>query len=187
MSRRSRRTRGVHVRRLDDLRTGHLSELTAVLTVDQISLIRLGVLEDVRQTVSRRVIGEVVGVVRRGEDEELAVFEGLDVDTLETVNRGADVGGQGVEVADEILHRLALKRGVLLQRGVQVVHVRRVMLAVMDLHRHLVDVRLERIVLVGKFRECERHCGALLRWDWNDRGGTKVARANERCSCAQNR
>ena len=44
-----------------------------------------------------------------------------------------------------------------LQRLVQIRHVSVVMLAVMDLHRHLVDVRLQRVGRVGQWRKCEWH------------------------------
>ena len=40
--------------------------------------------------------------------------------------------------------------GMLLERGVEIVHIRGVVLAVMNLHRLLVDVRLEG---VGRVRE----------------------------------
>ena len=43
------------------------------------------------------------------------------------------------------------------QRLVQIGHVGVVMLAVMDLHRHLVDVRLQRVGRVGQRRKCEWH------------------------------
>ena len=45
----------------------------------------------------------------------------------------------------QFLDALRLQLGMLLQRGVQVRHVRVVMLAVMNLHRLLVDVRFERV------------------------------------------
>ena len=50
----------------------------------------------------------------------------------------------------QILDALRLQLGMLLERGVQVGDVGVVMLPVMDLHRLLVDVRLERIGGVGK-------------------------------------
>ena len=53
---------------------------------------------------------------------------------------------------DQILDALALQLGVLLERRVEVVHVRRVVLVVVDLHRLFVDVRLQRVVVVGKRR-----------------------------------
>ena len=66
--------------------------------------------------------------------------------------------GTRVDAADQILGALLLQLGMLLQRGVQVVHVRRMMLVVVNLHRLLVDVRLERGVVVGQRRNCMRHC-----------------------------
>ena len=48
--------------------------------------------------------------------------------------------------------------GRLLDRRVQVVDVRLMMLAVMDLHRLRVDVRLERVVGVRERRQRKGHC-----------------------------
>ena len=58
--------------------------------------------------------------------------------------------GTASEVLDQILGALALQLGVLLERGVQVVDVGLMMLAVMDLHRLRVDVRLERGEVIGQ-------------------------------------
>src|SRR3954470_16598139 len=44
-----------------------------------------------------------------------------------------------------------------LEGGVGLVHIGLVMLVVMDAHRLLVDVRLERVVVVGKVRYLECH------------------------------
>src|SRR5262245_61393991 len=49
-----------------------------------------------------------------------------------------------------------------LQRGIKVVHVGLMMLAVMDLHRHFVDVRFERVGRVRKRRKCVSHRNVLL-------------------------
>jgi hypothetical protein len=52
--------------------------------------------------------------------------------------------GHGRQILDEIVGALALQFRVLLERRIQVVHIRRVMLAVMNLHRLRIDVRFER-------------------------------------------
>ena len=71
--------------------------------------------------------------------------------------------GTGAEVLDQILGALALQLRMLLERGVQVVDVRRVMLAVMNLHRLRVDVRLERGEVVRKRGQADGPCERLLR------------------------
>ena len=65
----------------------------------------------------------------------------------------ADVLGHGVDVLDQILDALALQLGVLVERRVEVVDVRRVVLVVMDPHRLFVDVGLQRVVIVGQWRK----------------------------------
>ena len=65
-------------------------------------------------------------------------------------HRGADVSGTVLMLLQQILDALRLQLGMLLERGVQIRHVGLVMLAVMNLHRLLVDVRFER---VGRRRE----------------------------------
>ena len=71
--------------------------------------------------------------------------------------------GTRVDAAEQILDALRLQLGMLLERGVEVVHVGLVMLAVMDLHRLLVDVRLERVEVVGKRRKLREPSNVLLR------------------------
>jgi len=56
--------------------------------------------------------------------------------------------GHLVDVAQNVLDVLARQVGMTLQRRVQVVDIRGVVLVVMDLHRLGVDVRLERGVVV---------------------------------------
>ena len=51
--------------------------------------------------------------------------------------------GQGGQVGDQGLDRLALVVGMILERGVQIVDVRRMMLVVMNLHGLGVNVRLQ--------------------------------------------
>jgi hypothetical protein len=54
-----------------------------------------------------------------------------------------------VQVRQHLLDRLAVERRAG-ERGVRLVHVGLVVLVVMELHRRLVDVRLERVVGVGE-------------------------------------
>ena len=75
---------------------------------------------------------------------------------------GADRLGQRVEVLDQLLDRLALQLGELLERGVEVVDVGLVVLAVMNLHRLRVDVRLERVERVRQGGEFVGHVSAPL-------------------------
>ena len=70
--------------------------------------------------------------------------------------------GTRVDVAKQILDALRLQLGMLLERRVQVGDVRLVMLAVMNLHRLLVDVRFERIGRVGERRKRVSHRTFLL-------------------------
>ena len=57
---------------------------------------------------------------------------------------GADVfGNRGAVVGEQFLDRFILQVGMRFERLVQVRHVGAVVLLVMDLHRGLVDVRLE--------------------------------------------
>ena len=65
--------------------------------------------------------------------------------------------GHGVEVGDEFLHRFGRQLGAVLQRLVEVGHVRRVVLVVVDLHGLRVDVRFERFLGVGQGRQFVRH------------------------------
>ena len=58
--------------------------------------------------------------------------------------------GTADRFANQVLGALALQLGMLLERRVEVVHIRLVMLAVVNLHRLRVDVRLERGEVVGQ-------------------------------------
>ncbi len=64
-------------------------------------------------------------------------------------HRGANVFGDGVEVADEVLDRFAFEVGFAFERLVQIGDVSLVMFVVMDLHRLCIDVRLQGVVRVG--------------------------------------
>ena len=69
----------------------------------------------------------------------------------------ADRLGNGGEVGDELVHRPGGKLGMILERIVQVVDVRGVVLVVMDFHRAGVDVGLECRESVGKSGKCVGH------------------------------
>ena len=62
--------------------------------------------------------------------------------------------------------------GSRLQRLVQVGDVSVVVLAVMDLHRHFVDVRLERIGRIGQWWKCEWHIVSSISSHRRRRDGT---------------
>ena len=63
-------------------------------------------------------------------------------------DRGADVVRDPGDAAQQLVERLLVQLGVLVERGIQVVDVRLMVLRVVDLHRLPVDVRLERGVVV---------------------------------------
>jgi hypothetical protein len=69
--------------------------------------------------------------------------------------------GDLVEVAEHLLDGLVRPVGAV-ERLVRVVHVGLVVFVVVDLHRLLVDVRLERVVVVRQGRNLVGH-GTLLR------------------------
>src|SRR5919197_4320588 len=73
----------------------------------------------------------------------------------------ADVLGDAVDPAQQVLERLLLQLGMLVERGVQVVDVCLMMLPVVDLHRRGVDVGLQRPEIVRQWRQGLRH-GPLL-------------------------
>ena len=74
----------------------------------------------------------------------------------------ADVFGHRVDACEQFLDRLRMQLGMLVERGVQVGHVRLVVLAVMNLHRPRVDVRFERVESVGKRWKRMSHRAVLL-------------------------
>ena len=76
-------------------------------------------------------------------------------------DRGANVLRHGVDALQQILDALLLQLRVLFERRVQIRHVRRMMLVVMNPHRLLVDVRFERVVVVGKRWNCVRHADSF--------------------------
>ena len=66
---------------------------------------------------------------------------------------GADVLRYPSEVSQEILDRQIEKTRMLLERAVEVAHIRGVMFPVVNLHRTRIDVRFERVKRVGQIRE----------------------------------
>jgi len=76
-------------------------------------------------------------------------------------HRRADVLGDAVDPAQQIVQRLLVQLGVLVERGIEVVDVRLVMFSVVDLHRLGVDVGFERREIVRQWRQGMRH-GPLL-------------------------
>src|SRR6185295_3217472 len=74
-------------------------------------------------------------------------------------DRAALVLGDRAEIRDDLLDGLAVEVGAG-ERIVGLVHVGLVMLVVMQLHRLLVDVRLERVVVIGKGRNLVSHRGS---------------------------
>ena len=77
----------------------------------------------------------------------------------------ANVFGDRVQVADEVIHRFGGQFRVLGQRGIDVGDVGLVMLVVVQLHGLRIDERLERRVVVRKRCKFVCHRGNLLIWD----------------------
>jgi hypothetical protein len=96
------------------------------------------------------------GAARLGS-HDLPEHRVVPVPATVVANRVADRLGNRAEIAEEVVERLRLQLRSLLQRGVQVVDVRLVMLPVVNLHRLRVDVRLEGIRRVGKGRKRVGH------------------------------
>ena len=86
----------------------------------------------------------------------------VDVTAAVVADGRLDVLGNAVDALDQLLDALLLQFRVLLERRVQVVDVGRVMLVVVDPHRLLVDVRLQRGVVVRKRRNFMSHLVSLL-------------------------
>jgi hypothetical protein len=63
----------------------------------------------------------------------------------------------GIQVRKQLPNGFALKIRIPLQRGVKVVDVTSMMLAVMDFHGPSIDMRLERIKLIWKCRQLKSH------------------------------
>jgi hypothetical protein len=78
-------------------------------------------------------------------------------------DRGLLVAGQGVEVAKNVLDVAVGPLGPL-EGGVGFVDIRLVVFVVVDPHRRLVDVRLERVVGVRQVRHGESHRNSFSRF-----------------------
>src|SRR2546427_11189287 len=85
-------------------------------------------------------------------------------------HRRLHLRGQVGQAAQQIFDLFLLKRGVLFQRRIEVVHVCRMMLRVVDLHRLGVDVRLQRSVGVAQLGQLERiwHASFLPLSSWDE-------------------
>src|SRR5262249_35818520 len=81
----------------------------------------------------------------------------VEVPAAAVADDGADVVRDAVQVAEERLDAPVAELGVLLDRTVQVVDVRRVVPVVVDLHRLGVDVRFDRVEGVGQRGQYKGH------------------------------
>ncbi|MNI39498.1 hypothetical protein D3C73_936810 [compost metagenome] len=72
----------------------------------------------------------------------------------------ADRFGQGIQIGDQGFHRLR-RQARLFQRGIEVVDVGLVVLAVVDFHRARIEVRFEGIVGIGEGGKRVRHRDSL--------------------------
>ena len=77
-------------------------------------------------------------------------------------HRRADVLGHLVDLAEQVFEAPRRQLGMFVQRGVQIDDVRLVVLAVMDLHRLGIDVRLERRIIIRQRRQRMTLHGLLL-------------------------
>src|SRR5690606_8932285 len=102
-------------------------------------------------------------------------------------HRGADRLGNGIEVGDDLLGALAVKPRMGLEGGIEVLRVPGVVLAVMDLHRARVDVRLERVERIAEVGEGEgvAHSAGLLIVDLERRRGRILAVSGGSCRTAR--
>jgi hypothetical protein len=105
---------------------------------------------------SRQVAVGLAAPVRRHRLPEERVVE---VAAAVVADRGALLLGDLGEVRDDLLDRLVGEVGAL-ERGVRLVHIRLVVLVVVDLHRLRVDVGLERRLLVWQGRDLVGHWGS---------------------------
>ena len=78
-------------------------------------------------------------------------------------DRGSDGIGNGIEVGDQLVDRLTLELGMILECVVEVCDISLVMFRMMDLHRFGVDVGLERAVVVRQRRQGVVGHGVVLR------------------------
>ena len=108
--------------------------------------------DGVAQLTGRRAAP--VGAEHRPEEAVVGMSAGV------VAHRALLVLRQGREALEHLLDGLAVELRAL-QRAVGLVDVGLMVLVVMDAHRLLVDVRLERVVVVGKVGDLERHLPSL--------------------------
>ena len=70
------------------------------------------------------------------------------VPTAVITHRGPDILRDAADLAEQIVNAFPRQLWVLVERGVEILHVGCVVLVVMDAHRLFIDVRLERVVVV---------------------------------------
>ena len=110
-----------------------------------------------------RVADRACRLAAAARPHDLPEHRVVDVTAAVVPDRRADRLGHAVDAANQILGALRRQLGRLLERRVQVGDVGRVMLAVMDPHRLLVDVRLQRVVVVWEGRDFVGHSLLLQR------------------------
>ncbi len=76
---------------------------------------------------------------------------------------GANVFGDRIDVAQQVFEGLLVQLGMFVERSIQVVDVRLVVLAVVNLHRLRVDVRLQGREVVRQSRKRVRHVPPSLK------------------------
>src|SRR3989338_775878 len=72
--------------------------------------------------------------------------------------------GHGCEVCEQLFQLPALQLRVAFKRGIQLVNISLMVFGVMNGHRLSVDVRLERVIFVRKFRKFVFHFFTLSIW-----------------------
>src|SRR5215472_2147828 len=116
---------------------------------------------EVAERVVDRVRDRAGRVVARVRGHDLPEDRVVQVAAAVVAHDGADVLGHRVQVAQQLLHGPVAELGVLLDRPVQIVHVRGVVPVVVDLHGLRVDVRLERVEGVGQRGQYKGHFANL--------------------------
>ena len=125
-----------------------------VLTSAQALQRASGAVDAIRSTRPGDAAVRVAAPARRHDRPEDRVV-GMTADVVP--HHRPNVLGHLVDAPQDVLDRVTGPLWVLLERGVSVVHVSRVVLVVVDLHGHRVDVRLERVVCIWKWRELKSH------------------------------
>src|SRR5579872_94802 len=101
----------------------------------------------------------------------------IDVTSAVVADRGADVFGDRAEIAKQRFGGLARKLWVLLDGRIEVLHVRGVMLVVVQRHCLRVDRGLQRVVRIGERRDFKCHGLILRKVALSRRGDTPFVRA----------